>query len=32
MTKVENNFLLPKIIALKSGRPKIIYKFAFPKI
>ena len=32
MTKVENNFLLPKIIALKSGRAKIIYKFAFPKI
>ena len=32
MTKVENNFLLPKIIALKSGRPKIIYKFAIPKI
>ena len=32
MTKVENNFLLPKIITLKSGRPKIIYKFAFPKI
>ena len=32
MTKVENNFLLPKIIALKSGRPKIIHKFAFPKI
>ena len=32
MTKVENNFLLPKIITLKSGRPKIIYKFAIPKI
>ena len=32
MTKVENNFLLPKIIVLKSGRPKIIYKFAIPKI
>ena len=32
MTKVENNFLLPKIIALKSADAKIIYKFAIPKL